>query len=280
MDFKIQEINTENLNNFKTLNKDISLIKRSNGTWDFEWQDEIDLKPVTELYSLEMGIIHACLTSWNYFNRYGNPTYATYGNRSYSLLKQNKSQMTKYKVKVFFEEVLNRMRRVYFVEDLIVYEVNDKPYNYEVWFRVVSIDDEIVELTLQLTDEKIKMSSFLNYKYTQKYASETEPLLVDFHLKNEYGVGLPNQLIYIYLNDKFYGVTDSTNRYGDVSFKYTPKEEDIAKYNIKYTNTENNPLDEESNTFKFVFKGDKVYNSVETSVKIKIKEEYLSYEIN
>lgn len=244
--FNIQEINEKDKGNYKTLNKDILLTPRSNGTWDFSW-NEHDLDSATELYSTEMAIIHACLTSWNFFNRYGNPTYTNYGNRSYSLLKTNKSPMTAYKVKIFFEECINRIRRVAFIEDLTVTD-SDEPHTYDVWFSVRCIDDSSVTGELRVSENINKSEAFLGMVYDIPYASNIRPLLVDLQLKNEYASPISDENLYVYLDDVFIGLTENTNQYGLVSYKYTPTETDIG-----------------TKTLRFVFKGNSLYNQTEST---------------
>lgn len=254
MEFYVEEIDDNQRSNLKTLNKDILLTKRSNGTWDFDWTEH-DLIEANDLYSLQTGIINACLTSWNYMNRYGNPTYAYYGNRAYTLLKQNKSTMTQYKVKVFFEEVLNNMRRVYSIDELEVYEVKNEPYTYKVWFKVRCINDIIVSGELPLRTNYDKSNSFLGLHYPIPFASTSKPLLIDLQLKNEYGSGISGQSLYVYRDDEFLGVTDLTNHFGRVSYLYIPD-----NYN-------------DSCTLQFRFKGDGLYNGCE-SYNITLSQEY------
>ena len=98
--------------NFRTLHHDIGMKKMDNGQWDL-WFDNGDLVSATEFHSLQVGIIIACLTSWNYLNRYGNPTYEIFGNESYSLLKRNKREDVRFKIRAYFEECLLRCLNFY-----------------------------------------------------------------------------------------------------------------------------------------------------------------------
>ena len=92
--FKVEEVPSLYIEDYKTLHHDIGLVQRSNGLWDLWFgQDNIsenyknsaylnivegDLVNATEIHSLQVGIIIACLTSWNYLNRTGNPVYSTF----------------------------------------------------------------------------------------------------------------------------------------------------------------------------------------------------------
>ena len=89
--------------NYRTLHNDLGMVQRSNNGWDL-WFDNGDIVKAEDFHSLQVGIIIACLTSWNYMNRYGNPTYEIFGNRAYELLKANKGQMVAYKIQQYFIE--------------------------------------------------------------------------------------------------------------------------------------------------------------------------------
>lgn len=73
--------------NNSTLNKDINLIERENGYWDYEFQYG-DIVQAENNQSLRNGLIIACLTSWNYLNHQENSTYSIFGNRAYEKLKK------------------------------------------------------------------------------------------------------------------------------------------------------------------------------------------------
>ena len=121
---------------YNTLNKDINLVEKDCGYWDYEMELG-DLKIVENKESLRNGLIIACLTSWNYLNRKGNPTYKEFGNKSYRELKKKKSSMVEYTIKQYFLEVLNRMRRSHRVVDLQVINHKTDPNAYDVVFIVV-----------------------------------------------------------------------------------------------------------------------------------------------
>lgn len=262
--FEREEVPSAYIEEYKTLHHDIGLVRRSGGSWDLWFgQDEIsknyqnnpyldiidgDIVSAKGLHSLQVGIIIACLTSWNYLNRTGNPIYTEFGNESYSLLKKNKGTNTKYKIKQFFIDCLNRMRRVYSVESLEVYDVADNPYMYKVIFKVISITNSIVDGEFYLDTDSNRNSSVLDIRYNHAYTSVSNPLFVECTLKNEYGAVIEGEVIYIYIkndNDsdfKFYGITEATNYDGVASVTIPPKGLSVHTQVM------------------FVFKGNSLYN--------------------
>lgn len=262
--FRREEIPSIYSEDYKTLHHDIGLVKRSNGLWDLWFgQDEIsknyerdtnlkivhgDLVSATEIHSLQVGIIIACLTSWNYLNRTGNPIYTEFGNESYSLLKKNKGINTQYKIKQFFIDCLNRMRRVYSVEYLEVYETETNPYLYKVVFKVISITNTIVDGEFYLETDSNKNTSMIEISYNHPYTSASNPLFVEATLKNEYGSIIEGEIIYIYIKGSsdskfhFYGVTQATDDEGKVYVTIPPNGLDF--------NTQ----------IMFIFKGNTLYN--------------------
>ena len=247
--------------NYRTLHKDIGLIQRTNNGWDL-WFDNGD--------TLQVGIIIACLTSWNYMNRYGNPTYEVFGNRAYELLKANKSSMVAYKIQQYFIECLKRMRRVYEIVYLNVSEVPYDPYKYLVEFEVISISNQLVDGSFTITADADKSASYIEYLNYMPYASDTNPLQIDLYLKNEYGGGLEGEILYLILKNPnnsdnatnhIYKVVGKTDEKGYLRVNYTPTEEDIEIIG-------NNPV------FYFEFHGNTTYNpSTSKRTLITIEEE-------
>lgn len=280
MKFEVDELPASYTEDFKTLHHDIGLVKRSNGLWDLWFgQDPIsenyknspylnivdgDLVSATEVHSLQVAIIISCLTSWNYLNRTGNPLYKEFGNKSYSLLKKNKGTNTQYKIKHFFIECLNRMRRIYSIEYLNVYEVSNNPYVYKVVFKVTSITNTIVDGEFYLTLDATKNTSIIDINYNHPYSSVSNPLFIECVLKDEYGSFIENEILYIYVKDrnsskfKFYGITEATDYDGKTYVTIPP--EGLSK----------------ETQIMFVFRGNTVYNP--TSSKI-INIETVAYYI-
>lgn len=209
--------------NYTTLHKDIGLIQRTNNGWDL-WFDNGDTVKAEDFHSLQVGIIIACLTSWNYMNRYGNPTYEVFGNRAYELLKVNKSSMVAYKIQQYFIECLKRMRRVYEIVYLEVSEIPSKPYQYNVEFEVISINNQLVNGEFSISVDSNKSTSYIDFTVYMPFASTENPLIVDVWLKNEYGGGISDEIIYLYINEQFYGIVGKTDDNGYVRVTYNPTE--------------------------------------------------------
>ena len=192
----IFEIYHKKMNN-STLNKDINLIERENGYWDYEFQYG-DLVLSENNQSLRNGLIIACLTSWNYLNRQGNPTYSVFGNRAYEELKKKKSSMVEYKIRQYFIEVLNRIRRVNRIIDLQVLNHPTDPNCYNVAFTVEAINNEIINGQFNI-GETLKMSStHLNITKYGETTSPTTPTYFTVNVETEYGSNLENEIIFAY----------------------------------------------------------------------------------
>ena len=238
--------------NYTTLHKDIGLTQRSNNGWDL-WFENGDLVKAEDFHSLQVGIIIACLTSWNYMNRYGNPTYELFGNRAYHLLKANKSSMVAYKIQQYFLECLKRMRRVYEVVSLEVYEVPSEPNKYFVEFEVISISNELVSGEFNVSTETAKSTSYIEYELYTPYASNKFPLQIDLWLRNEYGGGLSGEILYMYLQaddeDPVWEIVGKTDENGYIRINHTP------------TNESRN------NNIHFEFKGSTTYNPTTSQYK-------------
>lgn len=250
--------------NYRTLNNDIGMVQRTNNGWDL-WFDNGDLVKAEDFHSLQVGIIIACLTSWNYMNRYGNPTYEVFGNRAYQLLKANKSSMVQYKIEQFFLECLKRMRRVYDVVSLTVSEVPYDPYKYHVEFEVISINNQLVDGSFIVTTDVSKSTSYIDCNVYMPYASDENDLVIDLWLKNEYGGGLEGEILYMYLQKgngeyEFYDIVGRTDETGYLRVTYTP--------------TESN----ENNVVYFDFHGNNTYNP-STSKRTGFKTELFEYHV-
>lgn len=258
--------------NYRTLNNDIGMIQRTNNGWDL-WFDNGDLVKAEDFHSLQVGIIIACLTSWNYMNRYGNPTYEVFGNRAYQLLKANKGSMVQYKIQQFFMECLKRMRRVYDVVRLEVFEVPYEPHKYYVEFEVISINNELVDGSFTITTDTNKSSSYIEYTTYMPYASKENDLIIDLYLKNEYGGGLEGEILYMYLKRgdddyEFRGVVGQTDENGYLRVTYNPWDDE----------TDETRHSDDVNVIYFDFHGNTTYNPT-TSKRTQFKTELFNYHI-
>lgn len=187
--------------NYKTLNKDIQLIERDNGYWDYQIEYG-DYKEATGKKSLNNALIIACLTSWNYLNRKGNPTYETFGNRAYEELKKKKSSMVEYKIRQYFIEVLNRIRRVQNVEDIQVLNSPTDMNSYDVLFTVTALNDETVKGRFTITTETGRSTSYITINRNGSTTTPLNPITYTITLTSEYGVPLPNEILHVYDEEK------------------------------------------------------------------------------
>lgn len=158
-----------------TLHHDINLIERDCGRWDYEFQYG-DIVLATGKQSLRNGLIIACLTSWNYLNRKGNTLYETFGNKAYSELNKKKCTIRQYMIQQYFTEVLNNIRRVNRIISLEVKDSKTDPNEYDVYFTVEAINDEIVTGNFPLTTDETLSTSTLTILPNNTSASSIKPI--------------------------------------------------------------------------------------------------------
>lgn len=180
-----------------TLNKDIQLVEKENGYWDFEFQYG-DYVLAENKKSLRSALIIACLTSWNYMNRQGNPTYSTFGNRAYQELKKKKSPIVEYAIKQYFLEVLNNIRRVHRVVNLEIRDTPSDPNAYDVLFTVEANNDELVRGQFSINTEKTLSPTFMTVSQSVVISSPTNPSVFNVKINTEYDEYLTDEIIYAY----------------------------------------------------------------------------------
>lgn len=212
--------------NNTTLHKDINLIERENGYWDYQFQygDYVISK---DKQTLRNALIIACLTSWNYLNRKGNPTYETFGNRSYDELMKKKSQMVKYTIKQYFIEVLNRIRRVNRIIDIQVVDHPTDPNAYNVIFTVEAINDEIVKGKFPITTTTKLATSYLMITQDNELTNPLNPVTFTVNITTEYGNPLTDELIYVYHilpngEEEYIGAYGLTDKDGTINIPIYP----------------------------------------------------------
>ena len=215
--------------NNTTLHKDINLIERENGYWDYEFQYG-DYVIGKDKQSLRNGLIIACLTSWNYLNRQGNPTYETFGNRAYEELKKKKSSMVEYTIRQYFIEVLNRMRRVNRIIDIKVLNHPTDTNAYNVQFTVEAINDEIATGRFSISTTTKLSTSYLRILQDHDIANPINPVNFTISITTEYGNPLANELIYAYhiLSDgteEYLGAYGLTDENGTITIPVYPFDE-------------------------------------------------------
>ena len=181
-----------------TLNNDINLIERENGYWDYQF-DKGDLVISKDKQSLRNGLIIACLTSWNYLNRQGNPTYSEFGNKAYRELKKKKSNMVEYTIKQYFIEVLNNIRRVHRIVDIQVINHPTDPNAYNVFFTVEATNDEIVKGSFPINNETGLTTTLLEVAQDSDVSTPTTPVTYTVKINNEYNQPITDELIQAYV---------------------------------------------------------------------------------
>lgn len=126
---------------YKTLNEDVQIkpVTPTAQHWDIQMENG-DYVNVTGFESLHNAICIAIMTRFNELDFI--PLYDGFGCRVHELIKANKSEMVKYKVELFTEEVLENMRRIESVNSVKVTE--DNYHSYLIEFNVTSISDEII----------------------------------------------------------------------------------------------------------------------------------------
>ena len=183
--------------NNNTLGKDINLIERENGYWDYEFQYG-DIVHTKNKQSLRNGLIIACLTSWNYLNRQQNPTYTEFGNKAYWELKKKKSTMVEYTIKQYFIEVLNRIRRVHRVIDIQILDTKTDPNAYDIVFTVEAINDEIITGKFNINTEKDLSTTYLTITQDNTVCTPNKPVTFHITINTEYGNSIQDDIIYAY----------------------------------------------------------------------------------
>lgn len=134
IDFK-----SENYRFYKTLNEDVQLISNQHGKYDLNFANK-DYVNVTGKSSLYNAIVIAIMTRYNELKNI--PLYLGFGCRVHELIKERKSDMVFYQIELFIQDVLENMRRILEINELQV--TDSENHNYKVYFRVTSINDEIV----------------------------------------------------------------------------------------------------------------------------------------
>lgn len=126
---------------YKTLNEDVQIkpVSPTSKHWDIQMENG-DYVNVDGLESLRNAICIAIMTRFNELDFMG--LYDGFGCRVHELVKKNKSEMVKYKIELFINEVLENMRRISIVNDVTVSECDI--HSYLVEFNVTSISDETV----------------------------------------------------------------------------------------------------------------------------------------
>lgn len=133
----------------KTLHMDVEVLPDQwNNKWDLQFSDG-DFKILTGADSLRNAINIAIMT------RYGELKnelyYPSFGCKIHELVKANKSIVVQKKIQYYCENVLNEMRRIKRVNEIIVTDNKENnAHKYGVYFNITSINDEIINGSVNL----------------------------------------------------------------------------------------------------------------------------------
>lgn len=130
---------------YKTLNEDVKLTPNRYGKYDISFEDG-DYVNVTGKESLFNAIVIAIMTRFNELEDI--PLYVGFGCRIHELVKARKYGLVEFEMEVFIREVLENMRRIHEVNEIIITNLEDQMY--KVYFSVTSVNDEIVAGELEL----------------------------------------------------------------------------------------------------------------------------------
>lgn len=127
----------------KTLHMDVEVLPdRWNNKWDLQFSDG-DFKILTGADSLRNAINIAIMTRYEELKN--ELYYPGFGCKIHELVKANKSLVVQKKIQYYCENVLNQMRRIKRVNEIIVTDNKDNnAHKYGVYFNITSINDEII----------------------------------------------------------------------------------------------------------------------------------------
>jgi lipid A disaccharide synthetase len=123
---------------YKTLHKDVKLLPNEYGKYDRVLVNG-DFVLRDGLQSLHSAITFKIMLIWNELRN--NPTYMKQGNKTWGVLKENKTDLTMFTAKEYTIQALEEIRRIKKVNTLNVIENPNDPFQYIISFSVTSIDD-------------------------------------------------------------------------------------------------------------------------------------------
>jgi hypothetical protein len=123
---------------YKTLHKDVKLLPNEYGKYDRVLVNG-DFVLRDGFQSLHSAITFKIMLIWNELRN--NPTYTQQGNKTWGVLKENKTDLTMFTAKEYTLQALEEMRRIKKVNTLNVIENPNDPFQYIISFSVTAIDD-------------------------------------------------------------------------------------------------------------------------------------------
>ncbi|WP_299523236.1 hypothetical protein [uncultured Methanobrevibacter sp.] len=146
MTLPLNNDNSEDYQFLKTLNEDIKLAPNEYNQWDMVFEEketDTDLVNLTGYESLKNGICIAIMTRFE--ELYHNPLYSDFGCRIHELIKANKSSMVRYKLELYCEQTLKKIRRIKKINEITIMDNPEgKFFAYEILFNVTSITDDVI----------------------------------------------------------------------------------------------------------------------------------------
>lgn len=140
----IVDYESEDYQFYKTLNEDVQLKPDEYNRYDIQIING-DYVNVSGSSSLVNAIIIAIMTRYQELSM---SLYSGFGCRVHELIKKNKSEMTRYEIMLFVEDVLNNMRRIKSVNFIEVLDSENLEYHVE--FSVTAINDELVSGSVEI----------------------------------------------------------------------------------------------------------------------------------
>lgn len=128
---------------YKTLNKDIKLVKTDNDHYDISIIAG-DYEIVEGRESLQNAALFAILLHFNELNL--NPTYQNRGNRAYFYIKDRNIALSRLNIQESIKEALEDVRRIKTVNYVTVNPVNDNPNKLKVNISLTGLNDEEIEM--------------------------------------------------------------------------------------------------------------------------------------
>lgn len=142
------DLESDNFRFYKTLHEDVLLKPDENNKWDVQFSNG-DWINVSGQDSLRNAICIAIMTRYKELEEMS--LYNDFGCRIHELIKEKTSNMHRYKMELFIEETLRKMRRVHKVNEIIVEEKMGNDYFiHRISFSVTSISDELVEGSVEI----------------------------------------------------------------------------------------------------------------------------------
>ena len=132
---------------YKTLNKDIKLVKTDNDHYDISIKNG-DYEIVEGRESLQNAALFAILLHFNELNL--NPTYQNRGNRAYFYIKDRNIALSRLNIQESIKEALEDVRRIKTVNYVTVNPIENNPNKLKVNISLTGLNDEEIEMEARI----------------------------------------------------------------------------------------------------------------------------------